>query len=452
MTAVADLLSMLLKITFLGIIASQLLPYIRLPSLAYRILLPLSKRSGYRTGMTVALGHAAAGAANRGDGTESIRLRRQVVELHMTGPASNLLGASLKLAKTLFQFNQHAAAAEWLGELDRATAGDHMLKPSILLIAAYALSRLGRYQEARSALERASSLSVRWDRWLQRRRLGSPRYHWDLAMAQGYVASLSGAFPEAMRFYERAYGLSLTLSRDDRLASLNNLAATSLELGHADRAAGCVDEINQLAGTQSWRGRDQFLVLIGRLRLAEGRLPEARIDLERGLNPTSPNLLTLVHLADVAYRQGAFDDAVAFADRIQIDPRDPPTRHRLGEIFRKLAEVDEASGRLSAAEQHRQRADALSRPPPPASPPAEDPLFRRVQWALAGKWFVATGSTEAAALGLYLTGWLWLGVWILLPLRLPLPAVLAQVGLLAVFLVASRPLIAWAARPRPTSA
>ena len=312
---------MLLKITFLGIIASQLLPYIRLPSLAYRILLPLSKRSGFRTGMTVALGHAATGAAKRGDGTESIRLRRQVVEICLTGPASNLPGASLKLAETLFQFNQRAPAAEWLGELDRVTADDHMLKPSILLIAAYALSHLGRYQEARSALERASSLSVRWDRWLQRRRLGSPRYRWDLAMAQGYVASLSGAFPEAMRFYETAYGLSVTLSRDDRLASLNNLAATSLELGHADRAAACVDDINRLAGTQSWRGRNQFLVLIGRLRLAEGRIPEARIDLERALNATKSNLLTLVHLADVAYRQGAFDDAVAFADRIQIDPR-----------------------------------------------------------------------------------------------------------------------------------
>ena len=86
--------------------------------------------------MIVALGHAAAGAANRGDGTESIRLRRQVVEICLTGPASNLPGASLKLAETLFQFNQRAAAAEWLGELDRVTADDHMLKPSILLIAA----------------------------------------------------------------------------------------------------------------------------------------------------------------------------------------------------------------------------------------------------------------------------------------------------------------------------
>src|SRR5207244_3409068 len=141
----------------------------------------------------------------------------------------------------------------------------------------YALSRLGRYQEARSALERASSLSVRWDRWLQRRRLGSPRYHWDLAMAQGYVASLSGAFPEAMRFYERAYGLSLTLSRDDRLASLNNLAATSLELGHADRAAGCVDERNHWGGHQSWRGRDQVLGLIGWVGFVWGWLPGARM-------------------------------------------------------------------------------------------------------------------------------------------------------------------------------
>src|SRR6202521_5116186 len=208
-----------------------LLDLIRWPLPIRDAQLALWRRLGNRTQMRHVLRRLApspGGASDdvvRHDPTAAVELHRDIIESGLQARTSDLPDDLLRLAVLLVRYGRSAEAAEWFAEVDRCTADNHRLKLTLLVRMAYDLSSLGRYEEAESALQRASTLVAVADQWLLRRRLRSGTVRWDLAMARGYVASMSGRFQDARRWYQSALSLSKRLPRAKRLASLHNLAS-----------------------------------------------------------------------------------------------------------------------------------------------------------------------------------------------------------------------------------
>ena len=411
-----------------------------------RAQLALWRRLGNSTGMRQALRRLAADAVVRGDPAAAVEFRRDTVASVLQARSPDLPGDVLHLAGLLFRYGRFAEAAEWFAEVDRCTAEEHRLKPTILVQMAYDLTNLGRYEEAESALERATTLAVGRDQWLQRRLLRSATTRWDFAMARGYVATLSGRFQDGRHWYESALSSSAKLAPAKRLASLNNLASTALELGDLENAEGRVEEINQLAGSEFWPGRDHFLHLTGNLRLAQGRLKEARevfngVLVLRGGDPGA-----LCSLAEIAYREGRLEEASAYVGQIRTNPPDAPSRRRLAETLERLATVDEAASRIAEAEERRRRVLALNQKPP-RPPLPDDSLLRLVQSAFAGECFGPPRTIQSIALGLYLSAFLWLGLSVVLPLDLPFPIPVMQAVALILLTLGWSPFKHWLFAP-----
>lgn len=416
--------------------------------------LGLWRRLGNRTQMRRVLRRLAAhGVARdtvvRDDPAAAVELRRDIIESGLQARTSDLPNDLLHLAVLLVRYGRFAEAARWFAELDNCTADNHPLKLTILIRMAYDLSSLGRYEEAESALQRASTLEAAGEEWFLRRRLRSGTVRWDLAMAHGYVASLSGRFQDARRWYESALSLSKTLPRVKRLASLHNLASTDLELGDLENAERRVEEVNRLAGSQHWSGRDRFLRLTGNVRIAQGRLQEAR-DVFSGLLVLRGSDPGALHsLAEIAVREGRPQEASTYLARIGMDPLDPSSRRRLAETLDQLAAVDEAAGRPAEAEARRRRVLALNEKPPPPAPLSDDPLLQLVRSTFAGECFGQVGAVRSVALGLYLSACLWLGLSILLPLDLVFPIPLFQAVALILLIAGFSPFTRWVMAPRP---
>jgi tetratricopeptide (TPR) repeat protein len=410
--------------------------------------LALWRRSGNRTRTRQTLRRLAAHAEVRGDSAAAVELRRDIIESGLPSRTPDLPTDLTRLAGLLYRYGRFAEAAEWFAELDRCTADDHRLKPTILISMGYNLSYLGRYDEAESALRRASALAVGWDQWQQRRRLRSRTTRWNLAMAHGYIATALGRFQDARGWYESALSLSMTLARVKRLASLNNLAHTALEMGDLENAEHRVEEVNQLAGSDSWAGRDRFMQVTADLRLAQGRRKEAR-DMLSGvlaLRGTEPG--ALLTFAEIAYGEGRFDEAIAYVAQIQTNPVDAATRRRLAETLDRLAEVDEDAGRQVEAEERRRRALALQKPQPPPPVP-DDTLLGQVRSTFAGKCFGPPGPLRGAARGLYISAFLWLGLSILLPLDPVFPIPVLQAAALVLLILGFSRFSRWVLGPRP---
>jgi tetratricopeptide (TPR) repeat protein len=429
-----------------------LLDLIQWPPRIKRAQLALWRRLGNRTRTRDALRRLAAQAVLRGDPATAVALRREIIDSGLRSRTPYLPQDLLGLARVLVRYGRFAEAAEWFAELDRLTADNHRLKPTTLVSMAYDMSSLGRFEEAESALQRASSLEVGWDQWLQRRQLRSRTVRWDLAMGHGYVATASGRFPDAQRWYESALALSVTLTQAKRLASLHNLASTSLELGDLENAERRVAEVNQLAGSEPWPGRDHFVHLTGDLRLAQGRLKEARDALEGVLVLRGADAGTLCSLAAIAYREGHLDEANAHLAQIRTDPLDVPARRRLAETLERLANVDEAAGRSAEAEERRRRALALRQKPPQPAPLPDDSLLRLLRSTFARERFGAPGTIQALWLGLYLAGFVWLGFSIVLPLDLPFSITAMQAGALILLILGWPAFSRWVVAPKPREA
>ena len=419
------------------------------PAPIRRAQLSLWRRLGNRGRMRDALRRLAADAVVRGDPAAAVELRREIIEGALRSRTTDLPDDLLALARVLVRYGRFGEAAEWFGELDRLTADDYRLKPTILISMAYNLSNLGRYEEAESALQRASALAVGWDHWLQRRRLRSMTTRWDLAIAHGYVASLSGRFQDAQRWYESALSLSMTLAPAKRIVSLHNLASTAMELGDLENAERRVEEVNRLTGSASWSGRDRFMHLTGRLRLAQGRRKEARDALNGVLALRGAEPGALLAFAELAYGEGRFDEAKAYVAQIQTDPVDALTRRRLAETLERLAEFDEAAGRQVEADERSRRALALSRKPTPAVTLHDDALLRRLQSTFAGRCFGPPGPLQGSVLGLYLSAFLCLALSIVLPLELPFPIQAMQAVALVLLILAWSPFNQWVFAPNP---
>jgi tetratricopeptide (TPR) repeat protein len=439
--------TLLRAVLLLGILY-WFLDLFRWPTRIRQVQLALWRRLGNRTQMRHVLRRLAAHAVARGDSVAAVELRRDIIESGRQARIPDLPNDLLRLASLLVRYGRFAEAAEWFAELDRCTAADHRLKPTILVSMAYDLSYLGRYDEAESALQRASTLRVTWDQWQQRRRLRSTTTRWDLAMARGYVASFSGRFEDARRWYESALSVSTSLTRAKRLATLHNLASTALELGEVENAERRVADVNQLAGSESWPGLDRFRLLTGNLRLAQGRLQEAREVVSGVLALRGADSSALLSLTEIAYGEGLFDEAIAYVAQIRTDPVDSRTRRRLAETLERMADFDDGAGRPAEAHERRRRALALQKPPPPAPLP-DDALLRQVRSAFAGTCFGAPGRIQSFALGLYLSAFFWLGLSIVLPLDLPFPIPVVQAMALILLILGLPPFTRWVLGPRP---
>src|ERR1700716_162220 len=340
--------------------------------------LALWRRLGSRSGARQALRRLATHAVAGGDSAAVVEMRREIIESGLQARTPLLPFDVFHLASLLVRCGRFDEAAEWFAELDRCTFDDYRLKPAILVGMAYDLSYLGRYEEAEAALQRASTLAVSWDQWQQRRRLRSRTFRWDLAMAHGQVAWLAERYEDARRWYQSALSLSTSLARPKRLASLHNLASTALQLGEQEEAERCVDEVNRLAGSEPWPGRDRFRLLTGDLRLAQGRVQEA-LELVSGVVALrGAKSGALLSMTEIAYRERRFDEANAYLVQIRTDPVDARTRRRLAEALERMADFDDAAGRPAEAEERRRRALALQKPPTPASLP-EDRLLGQVR-------------------------------------------------------------------------
>src|SRR5207249_5469475 len=364
----------------------------------------------------------------------------------------------LDLARMLVVSSRVDEGIKWLRLADESTGPDHRSKPAILLTLGLSLASIGRYEEAESALARASELYIESAHpdfrggAIQRWYISTPKYRRRVANARAYVAMVSERFDDARTWYETVRALPGAQSRNDRLANLNNLAAASLQLGDLDRAERYVDEVHELAGEDSWSGQDYFLGTRGDLRLAQGRLKEARADLTKVLTLRGPDPRTLLFLAEAAYKEGSSEDAIGYLNRIKTPPSEPEWRRRLADTLESLAELDERAGHAEAAQKRRAEANTLRAEVPHPHEASDDPLLAPVRSALAGRRSRGLSTPCSVALGLYLLACLSLGILILGGFDVPPPAVLAEAALLVLSCAASLPLLRWLLGPEAVRA
>ena len=248
-------------------------------------------------------------ALSRGDRVTAVRLSREAVQAKLGRLPPAFPFHLLDLARMLVASSRVDEGIKWLRLADESTGPDHRSKPAILLTLGISLASIGRYEEAESALARASELYIESAHpdfrggAIQRWYMSTPKYRRRVANARAYVAMVSERFEDARTWYEAVRAMPGTPSRNDRLANLNNLAAASVQLGDLDRAERYVDEVHELAGEDSWSGQDYFLGTRGDLRLAQGRLKEARVDLTKVLTLRGPDPRTLLCLAETAYKE-----------------------------------------------------------------------------------------------------------------------------------------------------
>jgi tetratricopeptide (TPR) repeat protein len=409
-------LGALLKVVVIGIILYQVLIVVR----------------------AVAFGRRVRRAAGRGDPLTAVRLSREDVQAKIRRLGPQFPFRLLSLAQIVFASGRVEEAIDWFRVADESTGADFRPKPAILMGLARSLATAGRYPEAESTLARAKEL-------------GAPKFRRPVATMRGFVAMQSERFQDARAWYEAAQRTRGTPSRNERLAVLNNLAAANTELGQLDDADRYVDQTQKLAGADAWQGKDYFLGTRGALRLAQGRLAEARADFAQVLTLRGDDPRTLLCLAQLAQKEGKLEDAIGYLDRIQVDPKEALWRRRLAEMLEGLAESAHGVGRTEAAEELRAHANTLRTEVPRRDRVSDDPLLTAVQSALDGRRFTRPSSFGHLALGLYLSACLWLGIFILLPLDPSPTALLVEAVLIVLLTLAYLPLRRWLFGPRRVS-
>jgi len=253
------------------------------------------------------------------------------------------------------------------------------------------------------------------------------------------LAVQSERFEDARRWYEILEQLPGTLPRNERLRILNNLAYASVELGDLTKAEQYVDQADKLAGSKAWAGMDYFLGTRGALRLAQGRLKEARDDLTHKLTLRGPDDWTLTLLARAAYQEGAFADASGYLDQIQAEPEGVRSRKELAEILERMADIDQESGWTVDADARRKRAKILGQGRPPVAALSDDALLAAAQSNLAGRNFTGLSTVGGLVLAAYISGFLLLAASIFLVESPPAGVVLLQAVLLMIFIFVSAP-------------
>jgi tetratricopeptide (TPR) repeat protein len=432
-----DGLSILLKLVALGLLLSLVIVYLPLPAATYRPLLVIWKVLRYRPGIIIALRRRAADAFSHDQFATAIQFSREALRRGLLRPLSDVPFDVFTCAIFLQRSDQLAAAAEWFLLADDTTRDDFRLKPSILIGLGSCLTQLGRYDEAESALERATTLYTD---------VRTLKYWHQVTYARGYLAMSLERFEDALRWYESLESLPTGTRRYQRLArlaNLNNLAAASFGLGDLANAERYVNEAQRLGGSEAWRGKDYFLNTRGALRLAQGRIAEARADFNEVLRVRGADTHTLWFLAQASYKEGSFEDASAYIDKITKPPREHLWRRRLAETLESLAQYDVFAGRPEMAERRRAEADNLRTTVKDPNMPSTDPLLVTVRSALGGRRFIGIPDFEVLAVRTYLAAFLLLvGAILFLPSG-SVSVVLLEVALLTFFVTTRWPWGRW---------
>src|SRR6266571_3478208 len=131
-------LSILLRLVVIGLIAYQVLVVVR----------------------AIARVRRQRRALRRGDRVTAVRLSREAVQAKLGRLPSVFPFHLLDLAQMLLASSRVDEGIEWLRLADESTGADHRSKPAILITLGTSLASMGRYDDAESALARASELYV----------------------------------------------------------------------------------------------------------------------------------------------------------------------------------------------------------------------------------------------------------------------------------------------------
>ena len=385
-----------------------------------------------------------------GDVGTALDLAREAIRLDLDPLNPDLPADILSLARVLGRFGQLDAAATWLVTVDGYTTDGHQLKPTILLTRTYNLVAVNRYEEAAATLERLLTLKVPRDQWQQRRKLRTAEVQWDIAMAQGYVAHAANRFDEALAHYRSAEQWARGLAREKRLATLNNLAATATKLGHLTASEQYVEEANRLAGDESWPGRVSLLRTVAELRLAQGRIADARAAMNEALPLSAGDPLTIRLAAEVAIAAGSDSDALTYL--LQVGPwlRDQRSRNEVADLLDRVAAMRQTANVARPVEELRQQAEALRSgglPLPPLTAATEDGLLKQIETILSGRKFGPLDAAGSQLFAIWLALFICLVASILIPWTPPLSILLAQSCLLVIYAVGWHPFLRWLQRP-----
>ncbi len=426
-----DGLSILLKLVVLGILLGQVPLYIRLPAATYRPLLAVWKTLRYAPGIIVTLHRRAADAISHNQIEAAILFHREALQHGLAGRLFYVPFDVYNIAAMLWRAKQPEAAAEWFVLADDCTRDDSRLKPLILIGLGSCLTLLDRYEPAESALERAAALC---------RDLRTAKYLRQVISARGYLAMQSERFDDALRWYEREARLPGPMERHDKLRNLNNLAAACVELGDLPKAELYIDEAQRLGGSDALPGDFYLLDTRGGLRLAQGRLSEARADFTLALTLFGPEPHTLWFLAQTAYKDGSFEEAIDYINQMPTPPPGALWRRRLADTLEGLAEFDAFAGRLEVADRRRSAADKLRTRVPDLDAATDEPLLAAARTTLSGRRFTGVSSFEILTLRAYLAGFLLFGGAILFLPDGSAGVVALEAALLTVFVAVRWPL------------
>lgn len=376
-------------------------------------------------------------------------LARDAVRLHLH-PISHVSAYDLLfLAQALYRSAHYHAAAAWLSVLDASTTDDYRMKPSILLLSAYANSALERHSAAESAVRRAETVPFGWDQWYDRRKLRSVASRWDLAMAKGYVAYAARRFDDALACFRTAMDLAGELRQHKQLATLNNLAAAATDAGDLSAAEKYVGQAARLGGRGAWSGQQQFLRTAAQLRIAQGRHADARALIDAMVASGRPTPAVRVLAAEVALADGSTKEALQQLSDLTPQQLDPFSRDHAATLLEQLGRIEAQNESPETVNELFNRAAALRLPPPAPTIAPEDQLLKESRRVLAGRKFAPLDPARAVILA----GWLYFtfGLFgsVLFPWDPPLPLVIAQAGLLIFWKRAARPVnrILLGARP-----
>ncbi len=128
------------------------------------------------------------------------------------------------------------------------------------------------------------------------------------------------------------------------------------QLAEEDRRAGRFDEAIETCrtGLAHHPGYLSAHVTLGRALIEVGQLPQAQEELQRVLAAAPENLAALKGLAEIRYRRGEPQEALALYRRaLELAPHDPDLEHLVAQISRELEPAghpSEVPGGLSFAE------------------------------------------------------------------------------------------------------
>jgi len=268
---------------------------------------------GDSVGLMHALGLKAFVAVHQGRLEESIRLNEERVRLarSVRNAGSEAWGhlligyAELQRENSSRARTEYEAAWRAFGEVGRPK-----LQLTALVGLGRTLTRLGRYDEARTSFQHA---------WLTARELGDLAQEADAINNLGVLEYEHGELALAARYFERTYQLKREAKAFDLANAARNVAVVDLIIGRHAHAESTLTDA--LPATPTGDMLDATVhIELGRIRLAQGRPRAATTSFRRvigaGANmPVKNRVEAITFLAEALAALDSIPAAVALMDR-----------------------------------------------------------------------------------------------------------------------------------------